>query len=187
MSMHLPKKIMYGVVGFWFIAASAVIFGLSSASKSYFDPQLTLSQSLMSMSFEADLTRQLSSYLFDSASDKGLIFHVVQENCYCEWLARPHQQKIDKWALENKFITHTVSLKTHPELKQFVPSTPAVIAMNQGGKIIYLGPYSRGSGCFAQTGEIDAQLSQWLSLSPTQKAQQNMRVDTDASGCYCEA
>ena len=86
------------------------------------------------------------------------------------------------------------TLKSWDALKALIPSTPAIIALDENDHLIYLGPYSRGSGCFGTNGMIDEQLAlyldkvQFLPKSPSVLADNinlSTVIETEASGCYC--
>lgn len=168
----------------WFSMASVAIFGLASASKSHFDPKLKLSQGLMSLSFEQNLTKALSK--ISGPIGRPAIYHITQGNCYCEFLASAHQSKLKRWSLAEGFVNVAINLSQSPEIARFIPSTPAVIAISEDGSLLYLGPYSRGAGCFSNNGRVDNFLKGYVSRSSGSTNYQSTIIETDASGCYCE-
>jgi hypothetical protein len=168
----------------WFSMASVAIFGLASASKSHFDPKLKLSQGLMSLSFEKNLTKALTK--ISGPIRSPAIYHITQGNCYCEFLVSAHQSKLNRWSLAEGFVNVAINLSQFPEIAEFIPSTPAVIAISKYGSLLYLGPYSRGTGCFASNGQVDSFLRDYVSRSTDNTNYQSTIIETDASGCYCE-
>lgn len=168
----------------WFSIASITIFGLASANKSQFDPRLKLSQGLMSLSFEKNV--QLLLTKVSGPIKSPTIYHITQGNCYCEFLASSHQSKLKRWSEGKGFDNFTVDLAMFPEIAEFVPSTPAVIAMSEDGTLLYFGPYSRGTGCFANNGQVDNFLKDYVDRNAKNKNFQRSVIETDASGCYCE-
>lgn len=183
----------------WFASCSALVIWIGSANKSAFDPSSKLAMAIMDLGFESALISAVSAPVaygrkvesFDSAG--GKIFHITQGECFCEWLAQPHKNNLDKWSTQNAFSSYKVNLKQHPNLREFIPSTPAVLAVDEHGNLIYFGPYSRGSGCFASSGIIDERLKEWQTqqlgnISPLLQNEMNLgaMIDTDASGCYCQ-
>jgi hypothetical protein len=196
---HLPT--ITTLIGVWFIVASSAIFWLSSETKAEFDPRLELSQSIMSLSFEQELITQLHSISMVAVKPEGplkansegertqmqpTIYHVTQGQCYCEYVSSPHKSALQKWSTDSGFTNINVDINLHPNLLTFIPSTPAVIAISGDNSLIYLGPYSRGMGCFANNGQVDEFLAKWISQDPASRRQHNALIDTDATGCYCE-
>lgn len=198
-NLKLSNKSSWCLVGLWFLLCTGLITWFGAGNKSEFDPQMQLSQEIMDIDFEAKfvsmLQNEVNAVLVTSdAQDEhlhtGSVFHFTQGQCYCEWLAQPHQQSINAWAQDNQFNTHTLNITQHRSIKAIIPSTPAIAVVDAQGKLIYLGPYSRGTGCFARSGEVDEQLDKWLQMQ-TQSDSNNLAIitntviDTDASGCYC--
>lgn len=194
----------------WFFAASALIYYMSTKLLVEFDPNMTLSSAITSLSFEQDLVASLThtEYLASTRNDKNVpdnmlgaadltqhpatIFHFTQGNCYCEYVASSHQSRLKQWSSEQGFININIDLNNYPALTNFIPSTPAVAVLGQHNQLMYLGPYSRGTGCFASSGEVDDFLADWIAKQNTQMTQQrpaqytqNAIIDTDATGCYC--
>ncbi len=182
--MSLNKFGLTWVILLWFLISTVIIFWFASAAKSEFDPQLKLSQAIMSSDFEQSLVKSLLPSL-SKLEPQVHLFHIVQNNCYCEWLAQSHVRNLTAWSKTQDFSNVTLDISDYPNLREFVPSTPAIIAIDKRGKLLYMGPYSRGSGCFAGSGQVDQYLQQWLDLPKAMKNKQNAIVDTEASGCYC--
>ncbi len=160
------KRIGYLIIGVWFIACSALITWYSTSNKNEFDPKMQLSQAIMDMSFEQTFSQLLITVKPEQTGNARII-HFTQGDCYCEWLAEPHQNKLDEWALKHEFNAIYIDLKDFPQLQQYIPSTPAIAAIDDNNQLIYLGPYSRGSGCFSQSGEVDIQLNNYLMMKQT--------------------
>lgn len=205
--MSVKSQGLYAFLLLWFVACTGLIVWIGTASKSQFDPNMKLSMALMNLSFESDLIAsinsirkaELSTNTETLATDtQASIFHITQGDCYCEWLAQSHISTLTTWSQKNEMTSYKIDLNKHPDLRAFVPSTPAVLAIDQYDQLIYFGPYSRGSGCFSNSGMIDQVLDHWLArvaesenkqvtslqntLTPT--PEQGI-VDTDANGCYC--
>ena len=159
------------------------IFGLASASKSEFDPKLKLSQGLMSLSFESRLASALKEV--SGPTDRPSIFHLTQGECYCEFLAKNHKNKLNKWSVQKGFVNYAIDISKVPQLAEFIPSTPSIIAIDENGSILYLGPYSRGGGCFANNGQVDTILNDYVNNAADKPNSQRAIIETDASGCYC--
>lgn len=183
MNIGLPKTKFPLLITIWFLISSVAIFGLASTSKSEFDPNLTLSQGLMSLSFESRLENVLNEV--SGRLDTPVIFHVTQGGCHCEFLAKAHQNKLNKWSADNGFNNFTVDISQFPQLAEFIPSTPAIVAIDEYGSILYLGPYSRGAGCFSSKGQVDNLLIDYANNRANKKNSQRSIIATEASGCYC--
>lgn len=183
----------------WFASCSALVIWIGSANKSAFDPSSKLAMAIMDLGFESALISAVSAPVVHARKveslniAEGKIFHITQGECYCEWLAQSHKNNLDKWSTENAFSSYEVNLNQHPNLRKFIPSTPAVLAVDDQGRLIYFGPYSRGSGCFASSGMIDERLKEWqaqqtgtVSSALFNEMNLGAMIDTDASGCYCQ-
>ena len=202
----------------WFSIATVLIFGFNTAGKSAFDPVMRLSQAIMSTQFENQVSDTLQASLnlakmtseLETEEIAGYIVRVTQGDCFCEWLSNRHQVNLTDWASDNKFVTLSLDINDLPQLEEFVPSTPAIIALNHNQQLIYFGPYSRGAGCFASTGEVDAFLSNYVQQNAHSQREVNTNlnstltvnnlstdlqqtdiklasvIDVDATGCYCE-
>ena len=190
------KLINLSFLTIWFIACSGLILWIGTTNKNEFDSDLVLSQAIMDMNFEESLMATLAAQSASYSSSrtfqpnqnfKGRIYHINQGDCYCEWLAQPHQRKLDQWGQDHDFTTTYIDLNRASELKKYVPSTPAVIAVSEDNELIYFGPYSRGSGCFATNGMVDEQLALWLKNRPQASSGISLGtvIETEVSGCYC--
>ena len=180
------------LVSTWFVVATVAIFWMSTANKSDFDPKMKLSQAIMSMSFEQELINALGnlpSSVQANEMNENLrsshIYHFTQGDCYCEFLASAHQSNLQKWSSSKGFTNMSVDVGEYPALAKFIPSTPAVLALDENNTLIYLGPYSRGTGCFANSGQVDAYLSEWINKAEGASSVPRAIIDTEANGCYC--
>jgi len=183
--MSISNKVGLGIVAVWFVVCTVLIVRFGVSNKHEFDPNMRLSQAIMDVSFDQALFTKLVS-TGNVETNSPSVFHFVQGNCYCEWLAQPHKTKLDSWSTDNQFVNHYINIAEHPQLAQFVPSTPAVAAFDAQQQLIYFGPYSRGTGCYSNSGEIDTQLANWLKQKGNEAIPMQATIDTDATGCYCE-
>ena len=68
----------------------------------------------------------------------------------------------------------------HPQFKQFLPSTPAIIIYNDSGDLLYLGPYSTGYLCMPGNGLVEE-------LIPRMDENTGEQVIMSlTNGCYCQ-
>lgn len=173
----------------WFAISTAAIFWIASASKMQFDPNMRLSQAIMSLSFEHDVAQALAGIghtAAESTAGRPTIYHFTQGDCYCEYLASAHQSTMQNWSQEKGFLNVSIDISVYPQLAQFIPSTPAIVAVSATNTLIYIGPYSRGSGCFANTSDVDTYLRDWHTQNASAGVVGQAIIDTDASGCYCQ-
>lgn len=211
-TLSISRWLLPAIVVFWFCIALIAIDSVGKSKFKDFDPELRLSSELMSLSMETELTDILSTVVFGtpketkqqealnsqsysvsnasanamlsshSNDDNGTIIHVVQGNCYCEKLSIAHQQSLNEWA-SNEGIGHrNLNVSDLPELRRFVPSTPAVIVLNKVNELIYLGPYSVGMGCFEDEGLVDSKIKPYFSGTA---ATLPATIQSEAKGCYC--
>ncbi len=173
------KRFQQALLIIWFVGCSALILIMNAGKAREFDPEQRLAIKLMELDLEAKLLSTLNT--FKNNSSRGRIFHLYQNQCICERLAKSHVKTLDSWASDNRFESHSVNINQYPQLKAFVPSTPAILAIDANNQLIYFGPYSRGIGCFNRSGEIDQQLANWV----TPNSQRAGIIETDAKGCYC--
>lgn len=167
----------------WLVGCSILVVWLGSVNKSEFDPNLKLSQAIMDLSFEEQLIDVIDAINANSSATNARIIHITQKACYCDWLSLSHQSSLNDWASKHNYETTQINLNDSPQLTKFIPSTPAVIAIDKNNQLIYVGPYSRGGGCFSQSGKINDQLTLWAQKKETVYKQ--TVIDTDAKGCYC--
>lgn len=191
------------VIIVWFALATVAVFWVSLTSKADFDPNLSLSQEIMSLEFEAKLLSALplttlvsapKSHLaanynialpLNESAQQTTLYHFTQGECYCELLAKNHQSTLQSWSADVGVKNIFIDLKAYPHLTRFIPSTPSVLAVSNKNELIYLGPYSRGSGCFTNSGMVDAYLVDWLSKDQAENKTPRAIIDTESKGCYC--
>ncbi|MDT0595516.1 DUF6436 domain-containing protein [Glaciecola petra] len=174
-----------------------LVLWIGSINKSAFDPSSKLAIAIMDLEFEKSLINAIDSHVKGRAEPStveaasGRIFHFTQGNCYCEWLAKSHKNNLNQWSEKNGFSSVNIDLNLHSELLHLIPSTPAVLALDDNGELLYFGPYSQGSGCFSSRGTIDKRLEAWKDRqvygdSDASTGSLGAMIDTDASGCYCQ-
>ena len=166
----------------WFIIGTVAVFAINQNGQLPFDPKLKLAQQIMSLDFEKHLLKVLPKA---HKNAQLAVYHITQGDCFCEWLVQTHQRNIEHWSAGRDIVNIDIRLQHYPQLANMIPATPAVVVVDEWGKLIYLGPYARGRGCFNGSGQIDVYLHRWERLSVTRKHSHQPLIDTDASGCYC--
>jgi hypothetical protein len=176
------------VVGLiWFILTVFSIIWVGDKKYNEFDPQLRLSSAMMSLSMEEDVVSLLPVKIHPRDNQFtdiiGTIFHVSQGNCFCESLSKAHKSALNEWALARRVTYQNIELSNYPTLREFVPSTPAVIVLNSKRELVYLGPYSTGMGCFQNSGMVDERIKPYFESDGAPEL--NATIQSEAKGCYC--
>ncbi len=193
----MNQNTLWFIVLLWLLICSVLIIWVGTQTAKAFDPELKLNQAAMDTNFESQLLdrlKEFSDLAYQTKQPEGYIFHIAQGDCFCELLAKPHQQSLDQWGIDNNFATISINVEDIDPYKEIIPSTPTVIAFDEQKNLIYFGPYSRGKGCFSTSGMIDEQLALWLSsrdqnqLTSTPQDSHSLHsiIETEADGCYCQ-
>jgi len=175
----------------WFCGAFFAISWVGEGKFKEFDPNLRLSSEMMSLSMEDELMSLLSFNdrlkAIDTEGYEGSIFHITQGSCFCETLSEGHQNSLNEWAAAKNIAFQTIQLSNEPALSRFVPSTPAIIVVNNNKELIYLGPYSSGMGCFQDSGLVDERIKPYFDNANEKPVVNELRatIQSEAKGCYC--
>lgn len=165
------------LVAVWSITCLAGILLLSVSQLNEFDPESRLSVAITDINFEQKFVNQLQKY---HSSIEQSVIHFSDNNCFCGSIAQPHIERLSNDMFDSGFHNIHINIKARPEFARFVPSTPSVAIVGALKELIYLGPYSKGYGCFSGTGLVDALLPKINSARV-----ENSILITDAKGCYC--
>jgi hypothetical protein len=184
--MRLKKSVVLLLVALWFGSATALVIGMNANITKAFDHDMRLSMQLMSLDFERQFVDLLQQ---GQSSNTNTLFHITSSGaCFCETLAKPHISTLNNIVKDSTFEVRTLDINELDALKGAVPSTPAVAVVNARNELVYLGPYSRGSGCFGRSGEVNVILEKitagGLQSFDTEQTQTAVIV-TEARGCYC--
>jgi hypothetical protein len=169
-------------LGLWFglalwLAAVFALLKIADAAKlSPFDPTQSLIMQSMELSFEPRLSAALKPVETDLANK---VIHIRSGDCVCESLAEKHSSELSNNLAKLGFKSEAINLDALPELAKLVPSTPAVMVFNHEQKLLYLGPYSEGLGCFT-----NSSLSQKI-IKLSQSRYFGAQINADVEGCYC--
>lgn len=184
--MRHKTALVAALVALWFISTSALVLGMNSNITKAFDHDMRLSMQLMSLDFEKEFVKTLQQ---GQLSNTNTLYHITSTNqCFCQTLAKPHISTLNNMVQDLPFEIKTLDISEIDALQAAVPSTPAVAIVNARNELVYLGPYSRGSGCFGRSGEVNAILEKTAvgSLSGNDAEQtQTAVIVTEARGCYC--
>ncbi|MBT1449824.1 hypothetical protein KJ365_02945 [Glaciecola sp. XM2] len=184
--MRFKKPLVLSLVALWFLSTTALVLAMNKNLSKAFDHDMRLSMQLMSLDFETQFVDVLHAH---SSPNTNTLFHITSDDgCFCQNLAKKHMAKLNEIVAGRDFAIKELNISALDAVKAAIPSTPAVAVVNDQNKLIYLGPYSRGSGCFGSNGEVNAILENATS-APTDAAQQTYLqpaiIVTEARGCYC--
>lgn len=141
-----------------------------------FDPNATLLDNSLQDSFYLEIKTQLENKY---GSVSGRAFHFSEEDCFCQIVASAHVSDV-KAMIENVSMENiTIQLSDHPEMRQLLPSTPAIIMYNTQGEMMYIGPYSTGYLCTAGNGLVEELIPHM------DEKRDDPLVMSLARGCYC--
>jgi hypothetical protein len=150
------------------IAAKYFLFD----SLAVFDPQNKLAQDSTAI-----ISQIKSDLAIKSIPSKKTIIHFTSDDCSCSILSIPHKTIINKKATNNDFEVRNIVLTK--ENNNVIPSTPAVLVLDEVGELIYLGPYAEGLECSVDNSMVDIVLENYI------KGFNANLVINDAKGCYC--
>lgn len=163
----------------WVMVTSASIFLFAAQSIKEFDPKLYLASHLMTEDFEKRLVDALPN------TSSSHIYHILKQGCGCALINSIHRNTLNTWAKEQSIKQATLMLQEYPELSALVPSIPAVIVIDNKGELVYFGPYSQGSGCFASDGFVDSVIERFVSQQARGSINQAI-IRSEGMGCYCQ-
>jgi len=137
-----------------------------------FDPN----QKLNNMSQYA-LVNKIKSDFELPADLSNTLVNFVSENCRCNQTSSTHLSDVKMTAeRENMSVINVV---IPDNFSGIIPSTPAVLALDDNSELIYFGPYSEGLSCSSGEGIID------LVMSNYKKGFNAKLIMTATQGCYC--
>ena len=167
------------IIAVWFSIVLVGLWWLIDARLVWFDSNGRLQQQFSQANFEHQLNQRLQTIDADLSST---VIHVTDANCSCNWRTRGHQQAVDRLITQYHGRNVYVDITQHPELKPFIPATPAIIMFDNRAELMYLGPYADGAFCNSETSFVE-HLNP--AISTNVKSQQGGWVNTVAKGCYC--
>jgi len=118
-----------------------------------------------------------SSLALENKLSKKTVIHFTNQNCSCSTYTEDHKKTTDKYSQENGFEIRSIELSE--KQSNVIPSTPAVLILDELGELIYLGPYAEGLECSAGSSIVDIVLKNYV------KGFNANLIMNDAKGCYC--
>lgn len=175
--MKRPVWLIVIVVA-WFALIMLGLYWLLQSRLTWFDEQGLLHDRAAQPSFNLELARVLGVHRSSLAST---VFHIIDADCHCNWRSQGHQSAIKRLVKRVNGYNQILTIQDHPELRQFIPATPAIVMYNEKSQLIYLGPYADGAFCNSRNSFVE-------SLIPTVVGTDTSLlgwVNTVAKGCYC--
>ena len=167
------KPYHYAIIGLW-------LLGIVIASRYFIDSRLVTfdpQQKLTGLSNER-IVEQVSHIKALAGTDlRNTIVHFTTPGCSCDQFSVEHKAGINYQAKLDGF--KVINLELDPTQSSLIPSSPAVLVLDELGKLIYLGPYSIGLSCTQSNGYIE------LALANYKKGFNSKLIINQASGCYC--
>lgn len=162
----------YVVVGLWLIL---VVF----AAK-YFMQQRAIDFDPKGLLVDVENNVLLATILASNRiqkSPKNTLYHLYTEDCGCNKVTDSHMNSVFSLAKENSFTVEHILIT--PDIRAYVPSSPAVLATDEQGELLYFGPYGEGAACSKSNGIIDVVLNNFF------QGFKFSAIHSQATGCYC--
>jgi hypothetical protein len=162
---------------FWFFTALGLLAFFASSGLSHFDPKEKLVDASQYANFEDSFVEILAEAGVNM--NQAGVIHFFSETCSCNRVAQEHIKSVSSLAKQHQFVNQSVSIDTSFDIRQIVPSTPAVAVINQHHELVYFGPYSAGYSCSPGNGIVERYIVN------RSKNKLGANVVTDTLGCYC--
>jgi len=166
-SLHL-----YIIVAVWLISTVLAAIYFIGNQLAVFDPK----QKLAGVSQTTLVNRIITEFALPEHMPNTLI-SFVSENCSCNQTSESHRADVNKKASEENISVINIILPN--KFSDIIPSTPAILALNEKSELIYFGPYSEGISCGSGKGMID------LVMSNYKRGYNAQLIVENAKGCYC--
>jgi hypothetical protein len=137
-----------------------------------FDPQ----QKLVNVSQSTLVTNIMAEFALPKHMPNTLI-NFVSEDCKCNKTSKSHLSDVKNTASQQNMSVINIILPDN--FSGIIPSTPAVLALDDRSELIYFGPYSEGLACGKGEGIID------LVMSNYKKGFNAQLIMANSEGCYC--
>lgn len=168
----VTTKTHYGIVVLWLtFTVMAAIYFISERLVS-FDPK----QKLTNVTKQALVNSIIAEFHLPDHLPNTVI-NFVDPNCRCNKISLDHLSDVNKNAVNDDMSVMNVTLPS--DFSGLIPSTPAVLVLDNNGELIYFGPYSEGLSCGKGEGIID------LVLSNYKKGFNAQLIMANSEGCYC--
>jgi hypothetical protein len=137
-----------------------------------FDPKKKLAQD------SSVIVNQIKFNLgLDPKAATKTIIHFTSQDCACTSYSTSHKSTINQKAVETGFTIKNIELSENNN--NLIPSTPAVLVLDETGGLIYLGPYAEGIECSVNSSVVDIVIQNYL------KGFNANLIVNDTKGCYC--
>lgn len=173
---RLSNSGLWALIFVWFVAAMGLLAYFAQLKLFEFDHDGRLWQQSNDDNFDVQV---LSAVKSEFGVANGTLLHIFDLSCACNRIAEEHVNSVKQLALENHLSIQDINIAQSPHLAGIIPSTPAVILIDESGSLSYLGPYSSGYSCTVGNGLIEPFIQQEHSN------RFGAMVVTDSKGCYC--
>lgn len=175
--MHASNKKItrshYIVFFIWLIFTLAAAIYFISGRLVDFDPEKKLTG--ISPTLVIQKLREIDK--LKNLSLNNTIIHFTSNNCSCTQYSEDHKKDINKQAEIDGFKVVNVNLTANSS--KIIPSTPAILIVNELEEILYFGPYSIGLACSASNGYVETVMQNYA------KGYSASLIINEADGCYC--
>jgi len=163
---------LYIIVFVWLVFTITAASYFISDRLVPFDPQ----QKLNNVSHQYLIDQIKSGFELPENLSNSLI-NFVSENCHCNQISSAHLADVRRTARKQNM--NVINIVIPDNFSGIIPSTPAVLALDNSSELIYFGPFSEGLSCGSGEGIID------LVMSNYNKGFNAELVMTSTEGCYC--
>lgn len=108
---------------------------------------------------------------------RNTIIHFTSNNCACSQYSEEHKESINNQAKLAGF--NVININLAADFLTIIPSTPAILILNEIENLLYFGPYSTGLACSESNGYVETVLKNYA------KGFNSDLMITDVKGCYC--
>jgi hypothetical protein len=108
---------------------------------------------------------------------KNTVVHFTSNDCSCTQYSEEHKAAINEKARLDGFNILNINLPA--DLSTVIPSTPAILIIDDLDELLYFGPYSVGLACSASNGYVETVLQNYA------QGHNSNLVISDVKGCYC--
>ena len=171
------KRLIFLVIVWVAIVLCSILYASLSKVRS-FDPQ---NKFFLQTSEERFEQRFLSALGESLALSPNMVISFSGLGCFCETLAASHLERIEALAIDEGFQFNDLDI-TLKNMRDFLPSTPAIAVINDLGSLSYLGPIGAGPLC-AQSNDL---VGKFIKKN-TRSSLVGSLIVSDTKGCYCNA
>jgi hypothetical protein len=161
----------------WMFFSLFYLFSIKPASSKIFDSSETLLKASLDEGFDRFVEEEVTSLV---GGVKNKVVHIVDMTCGCQMSVMKHKSKVVELAREHEFQNSDIEYAALPDdLKSALTTVPAVMVFNEQGRMTYLGPYGKGTGCLPTNGIVDSFIRRENHYGG------GAVIPFEEEGCYC--